>query len=266
MKKLIFLILVLSFADLGFAQLSKEAIDYRNKGYTAHQNGDFETALVFYQKAISLDPYYAVAHNDMGIIYEIKGFSDKAEGEYVKAVTIDPNFAEAHSNLALFYESKKMYEKAVVHWMRRVELGDKEDVWTKKAWEKIWNYAPDKAKELEAKILALEVSRQLEKEREERVIEAKKLYQQAMVYYHRKEYLKALPLFVQARDLVPDDPAISNMFSDAQFKAREINITLHYEQAMAYYQQGDFQLAKQEFEKILSLIPVEENIQREVSQ
>ncbi len=235
----------------------KEAIEYRNRGYTAQQNGDIETALVYYQKAASLDPYYAVPHNDMGIIYEIKGLLDKAENAYLKAITINSNFPEAHSNLALLYESKRMYDKAVAHWMRRVELGYREDVWTKRCWEKLWQYAPDKAKELEARILAQEVAIQLEKERQENAAHAKKLYQQAMVLYNNKEYLKALPLFQQASALMPDDPDMFKMYRDVVTKTREVNIMLHYEQAMTYYRQGDYRLAKEEFEKILMLIPQE---------
>jgi len=242
----------------GAEDFSKEAIEYRNQGYTAQQSGDIETALVYYQKAVSLDPYYAIPHNDMGIICEIKGQLDKAENEYLKALTINPDFAEAHSNLALLYETKKMYEKAVIHWMRRIELGNKDDIWSQKSWEKLWQYAPDKAKELEAKLLAQEVAMQMEKEKQERAVQAKKLYQQAMVYYQKKEYLKALPLFEQAKELIPDDADISKMYKDALTKSREINISLHYEQAMTYYRQGDYPLAKEEFEKILGLIPQED--------
>lgn len=263
MKKIFFSFPLLLIFVLGLVKLTlgedftKDAIEYRNRGYTAQQNGDIETALVFYQKSISLNPYYAIAHNDIGIIYEIKGQLDRAESSYLKALTIDPNFAEAHSNIALLYESKKMFDKAVIHWMRRVELGSRDDIWSNKAWEKIWQYAPDKAKELEARILAQEVAMQLEKERQERITQAKKLYQQAMAYYQNKDYLKALPLFLEANELMPDDPEISKMYKDAQLKSREINISLHYEQAMTYYRQGDYQLAKEEFEKILELIPQE---------
>jgi tetratricopeptide (TPR) repeat protein len=259
MRKLFIFIFILALTNSSLAgELAKEAIDYRNRGYTAQQNGDFETALVYYQKAVSLDPYYAVPHNDMGIIYELKGRVDKAEYSYLKALTIEPDFAEAHSNIALLYEARKMYDKAVIHWMRRVELGLKEDVWTQRAWEKIWAYAPDKAKGLEARLLAQEVAWQLEKEKEARIIEAKKFYQQAMVYYQNKDYMKALPLFLQAKELLPDDPDIVNMYKDALAKSREINISLHYEQAMTYYRQGEYSLAKEEFEKILELFPLEE--------
>ncbi|MCM8793353.1 MAG: tetratricopeptide repeat protein [Candidatus Omnitrophica bacterium] len=259
LKKFNFLFWILVFGFWtypGYTQTFKqEAIEYRNRGYTAQQSGDIDTALVFYQKAISLDPYYAVAYNDMGIIYEIKGYPEKAESAYLKAISINPNFAEAHSNLAFFYETRKMYDKAVVHWSRRIELGSKDDLWTQKCWEKMWQYAPDKAKELEAKLLSQELAIQMEKEKEVRIVKAKKLYQEAMVFYNRKDYLRALPLFQEAHELLPDDPEVAQMYQDVFAKTREINISLHYEQAMNYYRQGEYGLAKEEFEKILELIP-----------
>lgn len=243
-------------STLIYAQVfKKEAVEYRNRGYTAQQNGDLETALVYYQKAVSLDPYYAIAYNDLGIVYEIKGALDKAETAYLKAISINPNFAEPHCNLAFHYEGKKMYDKAVIHWMRRIELGDKEDIWTQKCWEKLWHYAPDKAKELEAKLLAQEVAIQMEKEKEVRVLKAKKLYEQAMIYYNKKDYVRALPLFQEAYELLPNEPELSKTYQEVFAKTREINISLHYEQAMNYFRQGEYELAKEEFEKILELIP-----------
>ncbi|MCM8783482.1 MAG: tetratricopeptide repeat protein [Candidatus Omnitrophica bacterium] len=235
--------------------LQKEAVEYRNRGYTAQQSGDIETALVYYQKAVSLDPYYAVAYNDLGIIYEIKGYVDKAEAAYLKAVSINPNFAEAHSNLAFFYEARKKYDKAVAHWARRIELGNKDDFWTQKCWEKMWQYAPDKAKELEARLLAQEVAIQMEKDKEVRIVKAKRLYQEAMVFYNKRDYLQALPLFQEAYELLPNDPELSQMYQEVFAKTREMNICLHFEQAMTYYRQGNYALAKEEFEKILGLIP-----------
>jgi len=260
-NKLTYLIFIL-FTDywiltnFSYAQVfKKEAIEYRNRGYTAQQSGDIETALVYYQKAISLDPYYAVAYNDLGIVYEIKGYWDKAESAYRKAISIDPNFAEAHCNLAFLYESRKNYDKAVTHWIRRIELGEKEDFWTQKCWEKLWHYAPDKAKELEARLLAQEVAIQMEKDKEVRVIKAKKLYEEAMAYYNKRDYVKALPLFQEAYELLPNEPELAQMYQEVFAKTREINISLHYEQAMNYFRQGEYGLAKEEFEKILELIP-----------
>ena len=81
--------------------LSGDAEAYRIKGYESQQAGDTETAIEWYQKAIGLDPDYASPHNDLGILFETKGWLDRAEAEYTKALAIDQGYKEVHTNLAL---------------------------------------------------------------------------------------------------------------------------------------------------------------------
>jgi len=115
------------------ASISDEAEDYRTKGYEAQQRGDIDTAIEWYQKAVNLKPEYASPHNDLGILFEIKGWMDRAEAEYNKALTINPNYKEVHANLALLNERRGDLEKAAYHWMRRYKLGSPEDPWTQEA-------------------------------------------------------------------------------------------------------------------------------------
>ena len=113
--------------------LSSDAEDYRIKGYEAQQRGDFDVAIEWYQKAINLKPEYAAPHNDLGILFEIKGWMDRAEAEYNKALAINPDYKEVHANLALLNERKGDLEKAAYHWMRRYKLGSPNDPWTQEA-------------------------------------------------------------------------------------------------------------------------------------
>src|SRR3989338_6378347 len=123
----------LSFLDLSYIYaanitgVAKEAEAYRTKGYDAQQLGDIDTAIEWYQKAANLRPEYASPHNDLGILFETKGWLDRAEAEYEKALAIDPAYKEVHTNLALLYERKGELEKAAFHWMKRYKLGDPAD-------------------------------------------------------------------------------------------------------------------------------------------
>ena len=117
-------------ADTGVAS---EAEQYRTNGYDAQQRGDIDVAIEWYQKAANIKPGYASPHNDLGILYETKGWLDRAEAEYQKALAIDPNYKEVHTNLALLYERKGELEKAAFHWMRRYKLGDPKDQWAQEA-------------------------------------------------------------------------------------------------------------------------------------
>ncbi|MBU1006404.1 MAG: hypothetical protein KKH08_02275 [Candidatus Omnitrophica bacterium] len=113
--------------------LQEDAESYRVKGYEAQDAGDIDSAISWYQKSASLDPRYAAPHNDMGILFEAKGWLDRAEGEYLKALALEPDYEKAHANLALLYERKGELEKAAFHWMRRYKLGKPNDPWTYEA-------------------------------------------------------------------------------------------------------------------------------------
>jgi len=119
------------------ASLKDDAEAYRTKGYEAQERGNIDTAITWYTKAVKLDPDYAVAHNDLGILYEAKGWLDKAESEYQRALAIDDNYGKAHTNLALLYERKGELEKAAFHWMKRYKLGKPGDPWTKEAKKRL---------------------------------------------------------------------------------------------------------------------------------
>ena len=88
------------------------AREYREQGLAFQRQGDPVTALSFYQKAVELDPAYAVVYNDLGVVYEAMRFIDRAEESYLKAVKLDPEYLSAYTNLALLYENKRDLEKA----------------------------------------------------------------------------------------------------------------------------------------------------------
>ncbi|MFA6357603.1 MAG: tetratricopeptide repeat protein [Candidatus Omnitrophota bacterium] len=144
-KFLITLFAVLSvfcFVDLLFAKpqsdeevytMQIQAREYREEGLKYQNLGDLIEAKGWYQKAITLDPNYAVAYNDLGVIYEAEGSLDQAEDNYLKAVKIDPVYSSAYANLALFYENKRNLDKAEFYWAKRAGLGSLDDPWTQKA-------------------------------------------------------------------------------------------------------------------------------------
>jgi tetratricopeptide (TPR) repeat protein len=115
----------------------KQARMYRQQGLEFQRIGNLEAAMSLFQKAIELDPGYAVAYNDLGILYEANGFYDRAEDSYLRALKIDPDYLSAYTNLALFYENKRDLKKAEYYWQKRVELGLPDDPWTQKAEQRL---------------------------------------------------------------------------------------------------------------------------------
>ena len=116
-----------------FSELQKQSRSYREDGLEAQRMGDYDAALNLYQKAIAIDPNYAVPYNDMGIIFESKGENDRALESYFHAVKIDPFYESAYTNMALLYESKRDLVNAAACWQKRSELGGLDDPWTQKA-------------------------------------------------------------------------------------------------------------------------------------
>ncbi|MBU1044113.1 MAG: tetratricopeptide repeat protein [Candidatus Omnitrophica bacterium] len=125
-------------ADNGLrSEVLESAVELRNAGLEMQRNGDFDSAVKYYQQALMQDPKYATVHNDLGILYEQKGLEEKAKMEYLTTLKIDPQYIKAHSNLALLYEKLGDDKKAYYHWKQRVNLGREDDPWTLKAKQRM---------------------------------------------------------------------------------------------------------------------------------
>ncbi len=233
----------------------KESRVYRSKGYEAQQSGDTEMALVYYRKAAALDPFYAIPHNDTGIIYEMKGYLNKAQEAYQKAIQINPEFAEAHMNLALLYERMNEIDKALPHFIKRVELGSKNSSWTKRAWQKLWKYAPEQARETEAKVLAREVANSMQEQKETNKVLAAKHYQKGVYYLKKGLYENAYSELKQAATLFPENEAYQQNYKKAEKKYIVNRIGIYCKNGSDYIESGDYVSAKQELEKIIELVP-----------
>ncbi|MGE4358190.1 MAG: tetratricopeptide repeat protein, partial [Candidatus Omnitrophota bacterium] len=154
MKKIItiFLLFCMVISHSSSAKIfSEEAVEYRLKGYLAWQNKDYDEAIKYLQKACLLDTCYAPPHNDLGIIYEMKGWLERAEKEYLRALDIDPNYGEAIMNLALLYISQGLTDKAIGYLQKRIEIGPAGDPWVLKAKSLLSQYAPELYKEISKK-------------------------------------------------------------------------------------------------------------------
>ena len=118
-------------------QLQAQARAYREQGLQYQNMGNLGAATALYQKAIELDPRYAVAYNDLGVVYESMGQIDRAEESYFKALYIDSNYLSVYSNLALLYENKRDLTRSAFYWQKRVTLGLPNDPWTEKARQRL---------------------------------------------------------------------------------------------------------------------------------
>ncbi|MFA5038532.1 MAG: tetratricopeptide repeat protein [Candidatus Omnitrophota bacterium] len=109
------------------------AAEYRDKGLHYQKNGDMDTALMYFQKAMGLDPTLAVAYNDAGVIYEAKGWNDRAKQAYGRAIELDPTLPSPYYNMGSIFEKEGDFDKAIYYYKQRVLVGSWNDQWTIKA-------------------------------------------------------------------------------------------------------------------------------------
>ncbi|MCP4675744.1 MAG: tetratricopeptide repeat protein [Deltaproteobacteria bacterium] len=73
---------------------------------------DFGKAKNHHIRALSLEPYRASSHYNLGIALQESGQLKEAAAAYLAALRIDPRDAEAHNNLGLVYAGAGLYEQA----------------------------------------------------------------------------------------------------------------------------------------------------------
>ncbi|TRZ96448.1 tetratricopeptide repeat protein [bacterium] len=255
-----------SLKEEGLTAMQKQARIYRQDGLESQRLGNLDSAMASYQKAIESDPGYAVAYNDLGVVYEAKGLLDRAEESYLKSVQIDPDYLSAYSNLALFYENKRDLNKAAYYWNKRVELGFLGDPWTEKAKKRLEDLA-EVIPELKQKVVEeqiLDLSKKVEQEKQNRKLEeakeAKRLLESAAKLEKKSRYQQALAEVDKALALAPQNKEALAMMEGIKVKLRKQEqaaaveeMRLHFQTAVAYYQQDNPQAAKQELDKLKEL-------------
>ena len=84
-------------------KLKETEITYVLIGNTLAVKNDYNNAVRAYQKAIRINPNYALAYFNLGLLNSQKGNFDDALRQFGKAIEIDPLFAEAYRNTAIIY-------------------------------------------------------------------------------------------------------------------------------------------------------------------
>lgn len=200
----------------------KQAHTFRKQGYEAQLKGDYTSALSFYKKAIELDPFYAIAYNDLGIVYEKMNLLSEAERAYQKAIELDPQYTGSYTNLALLYEKNKDFENAARLWRKRIELGDPSDTWTYKAKRHLEGLASaDKHlyriyEESETLELIEEVKDLKQDIKDSSQLAAEVYFERGKQYYERGQYLEALRELHRASNLAPRNKEIEQLLIEAQ--------------------------------------------------
>jgi len=98
------------------------AIEWFESAWRNYNNGDNETAVRHYTKALELNPNYADVYLNRGSAYYFLGKYDEAIADYNKAIELNPNAAYAYSARAFAYYILGKYYEAIVAYNKAIEL------------------------------------------------------------------------------------------------------------------------------------------------
>jgi tetratricopeptide (TPR) repeat protein len=98
------------------------AAAWNNLGLLLHRLGRQDEARQAYMAALEQDPNCCEAAYNLGALSEDGGDTDEAIRCYRRALTLSPDFADAHFNLAGALARAGQSAAAVEHWQRYLEL------------------------------------------------------------------------------------------------------------------------------------------------
>jgi len=98
------------------------AAAWNNLGLLQHRMGHYERAGGCYRSALEADQACPQAAFNLGSLSEDLGDFPTAVGWYRRALEVDPEYADAHFNLAGVLGKLGRNDVAVVHWRRYLEL------------------------------------------------------------------------------------------------------------------------------------------------
>ena len=81
-----------------------------------------DAAFEAYKKAIYINPNFAEAHNNMGIILKDQGNLEEAIEAYNKALAIKPDFAEAYNNMGNALQEQGKLEEAMEAYAKSLTI------------------------------------------------------------------------------------------------------------------------------------------------
>jgi tetratricopeptide (TPR) repeat protein len=98
------------------------AAAWNNLGLLLHRMGRYDEAGTAYLSALDQDPRCCEAAYNLGSLHEDRGEVEDAIADYRKALELSPDYADAHFNLAGALARNGRDGEAIKHWQRYLEL------------------------------------------------------------------------------------------------------------------------------------------------
>ena len=95
----------------------REAVEWFRRAYLAQQAGDYDEAIEFYRRSLSVCPT-AEAHTFLGWVYSFQGRYDEAIDECLAAIRVDPDFGNPYNDIGSYLLAKGD-RYGCVRWFKR---------------------------------------------------------------------------------------------------------------------------------------------------
>lgn len=92
------------------------------RGYAYRTKGDYNHAILDFDKAIQLKPDLANAFNNRGLAYDYKGDYDHAIKDFDQAIQLQPDYSDAFNNRGLVFGEKGNYDRAIQDFDEAIKL------------------------------------------------------------------------------------------------------------------------------------------------
>ena len=90
---------------------SKDVENLLYLGNAFYDNKNYDRAEKSYNECLSINPDYAKAHYNLGVLLRELERYDEAEREYREAIRVNPDLAGAHNNLGILLKELERYEE-----------------------------------------------------------------------------------------------------------------------------------------------------------
>lgn len=117
----------IAWAQKAIAVDPRFALAYINYGNALASSGKVEEAKAAFNKATELNPRDPVAVYSLGIVAEQEKKFDDAMSFYKKSVELDPKFENGYFNLAALYANLKRYDEAIANLRKVLEINPRAD-------------------------------------------------------------------------------------------------------------------------------------------
>jgi len=118
---LISMVMGMSFLGVAFVY-AETAAEYIQLGNDSLNQGDFQEAIFDYTKAIDINPNFAKAYDNRGVVYAEQGFLTPAIADFTMAIANDSKDAEAYNNRGHAYAEQGNFDQAISDYTKAIRI------------------------------------------------------------------------------------------------------------------------------------------------